>query len=144
MLPLSRNLSISFHTEPKWESYYYGRCCHYIVLIYFYETWWQLDHHLYVHYTDLPTVSLLARHSCFLPDVSRPAKSWKCPAILQKKRAEFIHKIRFPVKIALRDITLQESKIGTTEKKGKHFSWLAGLTSYTVVVKRLQTYEITP
>ena len=49
---------------------------------------------------DLPTVPLLAGQSPFLPDVPRPAKSWKCPAFCTKldffARAQFVTLPRCP------------------------------------------------
>ena len=50
---------------------------------------------------DLPTVPLLAGQSRFLPNVPRPAKSWKCPAFCTKSdfffaRAQFVTLPRCP------------------------------------------------
>ena len=52
---------------------------------------------------DLPTVPLLAGQSrFFLPDVPRPAKSWKCPAFCTKSdfffaRGQFVKLPRCPI-----------------------------------------------
>ena len=64
---------------------------------------WQLRcycRYLNIHISDLPTVLLLAGQSRFLPDVPRPAKSWKCPAFCTKSdffaHAQFVTLPRFP------------------------------------------------
>ena len=59
-------------------------------------------HRKKIQCADLPTVPLLAGHSpAFLPDVPRPAKSWKCPAFCTKSdflfaRAQFVTLPRCP------------------------------------------------